>query len=783
MRTQQLKPLVMALAMVFTTGSVWAVEDNSTVTPEVELPAVKVTGVKSVSVAVKKQLPVTTESVTKNKLEETVNVVNTEDSVKYLPSVMVRKRHIGDTYAPITTRTSGPGQSARSLIYADGVLLSALIGNNNGSASPRWSMVAPEEIERIDILYGPFSAAYAGNSVGAVVEMTTRMPEKFEASIKALAAQQNSSVYGTSGNSTSKQLSATLGNRTGDFSWWLSANQLDSNTQPISFAVATKAANQATAVTANLIGGYADVSKLGAPIAVVGAGGIEHKLQDNLKVKLAYDFTPTVSGAYSIGLFTNNVKSDMQSYLTTTAGAPSYPGASTIAIGGTKYTVAATALSAGVYTFNEEHLMQSLALKSNTQSTWDWEAVASVYDFTKDNQRAPGSIAAAQSGTGAGTNVSMDGTGWNTLDLKGIWRPDGVGGKHQLSFGVHNDQEKMVTTKYNITTSWLTGANGAVATDSRGKTKTDALWLQDVWRVASDYKLTLGGRYEKWNAFDGINYSLTPALNVLQPGISATKFSPKASLAWVASDQWVVTGSVGVANRFPTVAELYQAVATGATLTSPNPNLRPEHALSGELALVRSEEKSKLRVSFFQENLSDALISQSSTLPGTATIATAVQNVEKVRTLGLEIVGQKDDVLIKRLELSGSVTYVDSKIISDPAFRNAAGVLTNVAGMRTPNIPTLRGTVVATYRPDDKLALTVAGRYSSRLYTTMDNSDPVTSTYTGFDPYFVVDIRANYKIDKQWNASVGIDNVNNRKYWLYHPFPQRTLMAEAKFKY
>ena len=103
MRTQQLKPLVMALAMVFTTGSVWAVEDNSTVTPEVELPAVKVTGVKSVSVAVKKQLPVTTESVTKNKLEETVNVVNTEDSVKYLPSVMVRKRHIGDTYAPIDT--------------------------------------------------------------------------------------------------------------------------------------------------------------------------------------------------------------------------------------------------------------------------------------------------------------------------------------------------------------------------------------------------------------------------------------------------------------------------------------------------------------------------------------------------------------------------------------------------------------------------------------------------------------------------------------------------------
>jgi hypothetical protein len=43
----------------------------------------------------------------------------------------LRKRHVGDTQAPVTTRTSGVGASARSLVYADGVPLSALIGNNN----------------------------------------------------------------------------------------------------------------------------------------------------------------------------------------------------------------------------------------------------------------------------------------------------------------------------------------------------------------------------------------------------------------------------------------------------------------------------------------------------------------------------------------------------------------------------------------------------------------------------------------------------------------------------
>ena len=110
----------------------------------------------------------------------TVNAMNVEDTIKYLPSLIVRKRHIGDTQAPLATRTSGLGASARSLIYADGALLSALIGNNNTSASPRWSLVSPQEIARIDVLYGPFSAAYPGNSIGAVVNITTRLPDELE---------------------------------------------------------------------------------------------------------------------------------------------------------------------------------------------------------------------------------------------------------------------------------------------------------------------------------------------------------------------------------------------------------------------------------------------------------------------------------------------------------------------------------------------------------------------------------------------------------------------------
>jgi len=80
-------------------------------------------------------------TVTADQIATSINAVNAEDALKYLPSLIVRKRHIGDTQAPLATRTSGLGSSARSLIYADGALLSALIGNNNTTASPRWSLV------------------------------------------------------------------------------------------------------------------------------------------------------------------------------------------------------------------------------------------------------------------------------------------------------------------------------------------------------------------------------------------------------------------------------------------------------------------------------------------------------------------------------------------------------------------------------------------------------------------------------------------------------------------
>jgi iron complex outermembrane receptor protein len=92
-----------------------------------------------------------------------------------------------------------------------------------------------------------------------------------------------------------------------------------------------------------------------------------------------------------------------------------------------------------------------------------------------------------------------------------------------------------------------------------------------------------------------------------------------------------------------------------------------------------------------------------------------------------------------------------------------------------------RGTLLVNYRPDEKWVYSLGARYSGRQYGALDNSDVNGNTYFGVSNYFVTDLRARYKLNQQWALSAGIDNLNNAKYWAFHPYPQRTFITELKY--
>jgi iron complex outermembrane recepter protein len=294
--------------------------------------------------------------------------------------------------------------------------------------------------------------------------------------------------------------------------------------------------------------------------------------------------------------------------------------------------------------------------------------------------------------------------------------------------------------------------------------------------VTDTVDLTLGARYEWWRAYRGFNFSLTPALSVSHPEQRREGVSPKMSLRWGPAKGWSVTLSAGQAYRFPTVSELYQAIATGPSITVPDPNLRPERARSAELAGAWSDRRGQVRLSLFHERIQGALIAQTAPLlAGSTTLFSYVQNVPEVRTNGVELAFDRRD-LADGFDVSGSVTLADPEVVDDPAFPAAEG-------KTLPQVPRRRATLVLSYRPDDKTTLTLAGRHASRSFATIDNSDPVGHTFQGFESYTVVDARAHFRVTSRWHAALGVENLGNRKYYLFHPFPQRTFTGELTYRW
>ena len=169
-------------------------------------------------------LPQESFSITAKQIDETINLKDPEDAVKYMPSLFVRKRNDGDNQAVLATRRWGLNSSARTLIYYDDLLISALIGNNNSGASPHWNLVSPEAIARIDFLNGPFAAAYPGNSIGGVLLITSKMPDMPFATAKETVSVMPWNQYGTKDTYVTSQTSAAAGNRDGKFSWLVTAN-------------------------------------------------------------------------------------------------------------------------------------------------------------------------------------------------------------------------------------------------------------------------------------------------------------------------------------------------------------------------------------------------------------------------------------------------------------------------------------------------------------------------------------------------------------------------------
>src|ERR1700757_4820147 len=442
------------------------------------------------------------------------------------------------------------------------------------------------------MLYGPFAAMYPGNSMGGVLLFTTKMPDKPVATVRQSESFQTFDFYNTKDTYRTDNTSASFGNRSDNFSFFVGANYQNSYSQPLTWVTTAgvPAGTSATILQPNRTNT--------GPTNVVGAGGLLHTEQTNLNLKAALDITPWLRLIYGLGLWANDQDSTVQTYLKDAAGNPTY--------GNT------AAFASNYYNLKQTDLANSLSLKTDTGGAFDWDVAVSRFDYLQDIQRNPFTV--TPTGTGfnnTGKITRMAGTNWTTADAKGIWRTASLVGPHEVSFGAHLDYYVLNNPTYQ-TPTWYGGPDSTNPLHHRGdgKTETFALWAQDAWRFAPQFKLTTGLRWETWRAFDGYNLNTTTSSStgailttttLNQPVETADRFSPKASLAWEPAKDWTVTSSFGVANRFPTAGELYQIATVNGQLLNPSPNLQSEQAYDEEVAIERKFPDGLVRLSLFQD--------------------------------------------------------------------------------------------------------------------------------------------------------------------------------------
>lgn len=703
-------------------------------------------------------------------IDKSVNSLTTMGLMKYMPNVLVRERFIGDRNGVLSTRTVGTLGAAQTMVFADNVLLSNFLGSSFGFP-PRWAMVSPAEIERVDVMYGPYSAAYQGNSIGGVLTMTTRMPENFEIHFQGDGGFQNFALYGADEKNLSGHMNLLVGDKINDLRFWVGYDWLDARGQSASFSAANP--RVATGSAPVVSSGWLDFDPSGRPRLVAALTGRDHSQQHMAKTRLDYEFLPNVHANYWVGLWALNSDESVTPFLRRAdTGAEFYNSSNNqVQIGPWRYDLPATNPRHATST----HLLQSLSLAKKDGGVFDFEFVGTSYNFLRDYSHQ----AVRYGVVPDGVNTVNTGTYWRTYDMRGVWRPEWDRfGRHEVSMGGHWDVYSLATTQTN-TPVFTSPVYASIQAINTGKTSTKGIYIQDSWRFLPDWRLTAGARGDFWDAFGGSNQTLGRAQTYFDERAKQA-FSPKAGLEYQVTPEFLMRGAVGRAYRFPTVNELFQNITAPGGIVIANPALQPEistsYELTGEYALQNlwgAIGYAKPRITLFLDDRWNTIAN----LVDPTVRTNANVNVDKVRFRGIEGEITMKDVATEGFDLNGSVTFTDSKILSN--WRAP-----NTQGMQFLRIPRIRLRGVATYTPpwERNLSLSAGVRFQTRAYNTLDNSDFNGNVLGGGSSEFLFfDAKASYRLSPEWTLAAGVDNIGRYKAYAFHPYPQRTYYLSLKY--
>jgi iron complex outermembrane recepter protein len=699
-----------------------------------------------------------------------VNAFNVEDLMKYAPNFFVRKRYSGDSNGVPGFRGTHSTQSARTLVMVDGFVVSNFLGNSFGFA-PKWGVVGPSEIKQFDIVYGPYSARYAGNSMGGIINITTRDPQETEVFGTAQAFVQPYEQYGTDDNYFGYSGEAGFGwkQKEGPLSVRLTTRYFSNEGHPQSFYGLTPTTGTGTLVAGAIVdvGQTIPNSPGTSTNPIFAAQSPADITQAQAKLKIGYD-DGYVIGQLLVAYWRNlDRQYEPHTYLRDANGNAVYEGRVTTL--GRTFNATGANLSRTI----RDEVLVGAKVAVPLGGDWNARLALSTYQIARSdgftsNGYANGII------NGAGTWADQGPTGWYTGDLTVEHESDTV----DFAAGVTTNHYETDQTRFN-TTNWRTGAGHAFTNQTFGKTRMLSVWTESKLPVGNNASIVAGVRYDDWRAYDGglgrvstngqpvFNHYASRSEGAISPAISA-----QVQLANGTNMQL----SLAKATRFPTVGELFQGGLNGDgtfNVNSFDPDLKPEKSSDANLLVSYDLGGVKLTGSLFYQRVSDTIFSFNG-FNQNGVVTSSFKNIDKTRQYGIELIAEAKNWPVEGLDIEANAAMIDSKTLKNASQPASEGV-------QFPRIPRWRVNGNIRYAITDALNTSLGFRFATRPNTDLLGTQRG-DTFGYSSELFALDAKVNWNINDQFRVSAGVDNITNDKAWVFHPYPQRMFLVEAGWR-
>ena len=262
------------------------------------------------------------------------------------------------------------------------------------------------------------------------------------------------------------------------------------------------------------------------------------------------------------------------------------------------------------------------------------------------------------------------------------------------------------------------------------RTTNQHLLLQDEWKLAKDWKLLAGLRYDDFSTF----------------GHATT---PRVSLSY-APGPWSLRLGYGEAYRAPSALEQYSRFTRGRFLILGRPDIQPETNKSWELAAAWSGERASAEWVLFQSRVGNLI--QTTTSPALAgdpagvTTRSTYSNVGRARLRGSELAGQWR--ASPNWSVTGGWDHLDAIDAVTGARLTQRARNTFRVGSRWASGP---------WRVD------VMGRYLKGYYASVAVTPPAATPAPVNTNFGTFDVKLAYAVGKTWTLAVGIDNLTDRR--------------------